>query len=277
MVGVTPITLATLQVIAAQNGYNLQHKDEAALALRDAVNNEILAAEAKKLGYEDDPEIRRYVKAQSVQKLLLATVDKDQRAAEPTDAELREYYEKNLKEFTPPTLARAQVLALLRRKGQEAAFEQKLDAVKTAIAAKQVPFSEMVNQFSDDPAAKTYAGITNWLVKGEANKQYPEAVLQAVFDAKDNTTITGPIEHNDWVYFVKLQDRRDGQTSGLDQAKAKIAQQLQRKKRLDAYNQFVATLEKSVSVQTFPEKVEAELKAVTKQSGPPLGPVRVVK
>jgi len=118
MVGETPITFATLQVIAAQNGYNLQHQEEAALALRDAVNNEILAAEAKKLGYEDDPEIRRYVKAQSVQKLLLATVDKEKRASSPTAAELREYYEKNVKEFTPPTLARAQLLALLKRKGR---------------------------------------------------------------------------------------------------------------------------------------------------------------
>ena len=274
MVGTEPITMASLQVIAAQNGYNLQIEKDRALALRDLVNHELLSLEAKKMGYEDAPDIRRHVKTQAVQKLLLATVDKEHQAAVPTEAELKAYYETNLKEFTPPTLAKAQILGLLRRKGQEAQFAQKLDAVKVAITAKQVPFSELVKQFSDDPAAQTYAGMTNWLVKGEANKQYPDAVLKALFDAKDTTEITGPIEHNDWLYFVKLAEKRDGQTSGFDQAKGQIAQQMMRRKRLDAYNAFVEQLQGGVPVQIFPDKVAAEIQAATKQSGPPMGPVR---
>lgn len=274
MVGTEPITMASLQVIAAQNGYNLQNDKDRELAIRDAVNNEILAAKARELGYENDPDIRRYVKSQAVQKLLLATVDKEHQGAVPTEAELKAYYDANLAQFTPPTLAKAQILALLKRKGQEPQFTQKLDAVKTALTAKEVPFSELVKQFSDDPAAQTYAGTTNWLVKGEANKQYPDSVLTAVFEAKDSTTIVGPIEHNDWTYFVKLAERRDGQSTAYEQAKPQIAQQLMRKKRLDAYNAFVEQLKGSVQVQTFPEKVAAEIQATTKQSGPPMGPVR---
>ncbi|MFZ4767343.1 MAG: peptidylprolyl isomerase [Roseimicrobium sp.] len=274
MVGTEPITMASLQVIAAQNGYNLQNDKDRELALRDAVNNEILAAKAKELGYEDDPDIRRYVKAQAVQKLLLATVDKEHQGAVPTEAELKAFYEANLKDFTPPTLAKAQILGLLKRKGQEPQFAQKLDAVKAAIAAKQVPFSELVKQFSDDPAAQAYAGMTNWLVKGEVNKQYPDAVLKAVFEAKDANEIAGPIEHNDWVYFVKQAELRDGKATGFDQAKGQIAQQMMRKKRLDTYNTFVEKLKSGVQVQRFPEKVAAEIQAATKQSGPPMGPVR---
>jgi len=275
MVGTEPITMAALQVIAAQNGYNLQVDKDRELAIRDAVNNEILAAKAKELGYENDPDIRRYVKSQAVQKLLLATVDKEHQGAVPTEAELKAYYDANLAQFTPPTLAKAQILALLKRKGQEQPFAQKLDAVKTALAAKQVPFSELVKQFSDDPAAQTYAGMTNWLVKGEANKQYPDAVLQAVFEAKDASAVVGPIEHNDWVYFVKQTELRDGKATAYEQAKAQIAQQMVRQKRLDAYSSFVEQLKGSVQVQTFPEKVAAEIQATTQQSGPPMGPVRV--
>ena len=141
MVGSEPITMASLQVIAAQNGYNLQNAQDRELAMRDAVNNEILAVEAKKLGYEDDPDIRRYMKSQAVQKLLLATVDKEHQGAVPTEAELKAFYDANTKDFTPPTLAKAQILGLLKRKGQEPQFAQKLDAVKSAIAAKQVPTS----------------------------------------------------------------------------------------------------------------------------------------
>ena len=275
MVGAEPVTMAALQVIAAQNGYNLQIDKDRELAIRDAVNNEILAAKAKELGYENDPDIRRYVKSQAVQKLLLATVDKEHQGAVPTEAELKAFYDTNTKDFTPPTLAKGQILGLLKRKGEEAPFTQKLDAVKAAMAAKQVPFSELVKQFSDDPAAQTYAGMTNWLVKGEANKQYPDAVLKAVFDAKDASEVVGPIEHNDWVYFVKQAELRDGKATAYEQAKAQIAQQMMRKKRLDAYNTFVEQLKGSVPVQTFPDKVAAEIQATTKQSGPPMGPVRV--
>jgi parvulin-like peptidyl-prolyl isomerase len=277
MVGETPITLATLQVVAAQNGYNLLNEKDRELALRDAVNTEILSTKAKELGYEDDPDIRRYVKTQAVQKLLLATVDKEHQGAVPTEEELKAYYEKNLKEFTPPTLAKAQILSLLKRKGQEPQFAQKLDAVKTAIEAKQVPFSELVKQFSDDPAAQTYAGMTNWLVKGEPNKQYPESVLIAVFGAKDTNSVVGPLEHNDWLYFVKLVEKRDGQATAFEQSRAKIAQQIMRQRRLEAYDRFVGQLKGDVPIQTFPDKVAAEIQAATRQSGPPMGPVRIAK
>jgi len=139
-----PISLASLQVIAAQNGYDLTNPEQAKLALRDAVNLEILAAEAKKRGYQEAPDIVRYVKTQSVQKLLLDTVDaKAAQPAQPSETELRAYYEQHASEFTPPTVARAQVFALLKRAGQEAAFQQKLDAVKQAVAAKDQAFGQL--------------------------------------------------------------------------------------------------------------------------------------
>lgn len=269
-----PISLASLQVIAAQNGYDLSNPEQAKLALRDAVNLELLAAEARKRGYHEDPDIVRYVKSQSVQKLLLDTVDAPgKQPAQPSDAELKAYYDQHQAEFTSPTLARAQILALLKRQGQEAAFQQKLDTVKNAIAAKQLPFGELVSQFSDDPAAKSYGGITNWLVKGEESKQYPKALLDAIFDSPDLVTISGPIEHNDWVYFVKAAEKRDGTVTPFEQAKSGIAAKIHRAKRLEAYDRYVSQLSDGAEVATFPEKVAEALKSSATQSGPPMGPV----
>lgn len=273
MVGSEPITYGSLQVIAAQNGYDLRDPKQVELALRDATNNEILAAEAKRLGYEDDPEIRRYVKSQAVQKLLLASVDSTQQAPQPpTEAELKAYYDANLAEFTPPTLARAQVLALLKRKDQESSFTQKLDAVKKAIESKEVPFTQLVEQFSDDPAAKGYGGTTNWLVKGEENKRYPQELVNQVFAAADDKTISGPIVHGEWTYFVKLQERRGGEATPFAQAKSGIERNLMRRKRLDAYNALVSSLQSKTKVQTFPDKVAAQIPKATEDSGPPAGP-----
>lgn len=274
-VGQSAITYQMLQRIAAQNSYDLADQKQAELALRDAVNFEILAAEALKRGYDQDPEIKHYVRTQAVQKLLQATVDTKAAPSKPlSDDELRAYFDANKKEFTPPTLARAQILGLLKRKGQETQLAQKIDAVKQAIEMKQMPFGEMVNQFSDDPAAKAYGGLTNWLVLGEESKQYPQAVVDALFAAKDSVSIVGPIEHNDWIYFVKLHERRDGSATAFDQAKAQIARQMERATRLEAYNEFVGTLEKDIKVESFPDKVREAVTASQKPSdGPPMGPV----
>lgn len=270
----TSISLASLQAIAAQNGYDLAKPEQAQLALRDAVNLELLAAEAKKRGYQEDPDIVRYVKSQSVQKLLLDTVDAPgHQPAQATDAELKAYYDQHLADFTSPTVARAQILAILKRPGQEAAFQQKVDAVKLAINSKEQPFSQLVSQFTDDPAAKNYAGITNWLVKGEESKQYPQALLDALFAATDLVSIAGPIEHNDWIYFVKVAERRDGITTPFEQAKADIARRMHRQKRLEAYDQYVNQLSDGKDVQTFPDKVAEAIKATATDSGPPMGPV----
>jgi peptidyl-prolyl cis-trans isomerase C len=276
-VGETPISLNSLQVIAAQNGYNLADPEQAKLALRDAVNLELLAAEAKKRGYHEDPDIVRYVKSQSVQKLLLDTVDAPgHQPAQPTDSELRDYYDKHPAEFTSPTLLRAQILALLRRSGREDEFQQKLVAVKAAIAAKELPFSELVTRFSDDPAAKNYGGLTNWLAVGEESKQYPPALIDAVSVLDDTTKVVGPIEHNDWVYFARVAERRAGVNTPFEQAKAGIATRIHRAKRLEAYDRYVSQLGDSAVVTTFPDVVAEALKAATSEtSGPPMGPVSV--
>lgn len=276
-VGSKPVTMRMLQRIAAQNGYDLREEKGRELAFRDAVNFELLAMEAEKRGYREHPDIEHYVKTQSVQRLLADTVDAGATRPEaPSEEALKDYYEEHLAEFTPPTMARARVLGLLKRQGQEAAFEQKLDAVKTAITAKAVPFGEMVAQFSDDPAAKAYGGMTQWLVRGQENKRYPQALIDAVFAASDPKEIHGPIEHNDWVYFVKLEEKRGGEAAAFEQSKARIAKQMERQQRLEAYDAFVAGLKSDeLKVETFPDKVEAALEAKQEGGGPPAGPVSV--
>jgi len=272
-VGEVPITFAELETVAAQNAYDLTDPAQREKALRDAVNAEILFAEARKAGYDEAPEIRRYVKAQSVQKLLLATVDSQQGGATPSEGEMRDYYEKHAAEFTPPTLARARILGLLKRPGQEAAFEEKLRAVRDSLAKGEVPFADLVATYSDDPAAQGYGGITNWLVAGEPHRMYPPDVIAAIFAAKDQATVAGPIAHQDWVYFVRLEERREGEAENYERAKPTILRQIQRQRRLEAYDQFVGELRGSAKVKTFPGVVDARLEASKNQAGPPMGPV----
>jgi hypothetical protein len=132
----------------------------------------------------------------------------------------------------------------------------------------------MVQQFSDDPAAKNYGGVTNWLEQGKANKRYPESVVNTVFAAEDKTKVYGPIEHNDWVYFVQLLEKRGGAAATFEQSKGRIAKQMERARRLERYDGYVAGLKsEDIQIVTHPDKVKEQVAEQSKSNGPPTGPV----
>jgi parvulin-like peptidyl-prolyl isomerase len=110
-------------------------------------------------------------------------------------------------------------------------------------------------------------------VKGEESKQYPKALLDALFAPTDLVSVAGPIEHNDWVYFVKAEERREGKVTPFEQAKTSIAQRMFRQKRLEAYDHYVSQLSDGTEVQTFPDKVAEAIKSNATKPGPPMGPV----
>lgn len=270
------IRFEDLRVVAAQNGHDLRKSADLALALREAIHQEVLALEARRRGYENDPEIRRYVRSQIVQRLLREMLDRPEAtAARPSDAELRAYYDKNLAEFTRPTVARAQVLALLRRAGDEETFPRKLAELQGAFQKPQANFGELVQHYSDDPAARTQGGLTPWLTKGEPSRFHPPALIEAVFSAPDTKAILGPVSHGSWVYFVRLQERRESVPTPFEQAKDTIARLIVRRQRAEAYDAYVNSLARAARVETWPEKIPALVEAETQTGGPPLGPVRV--
>lgn len=282
MAGERPITFTMLKVVAVQNAYNLEDPKERVLALRDAVNTEILASEAKRLGYEQDPEIQRLVKAQAVQKLLHATLDApDRKAPAPSQAELRAYYEANLSEFTPPTLGRGRVLALAKSQeenGAQGDYEKKLGEVTSAVqkTGGEKGFAKLIETHSDDAAARIQGGMTSWITKDQPNKRYPQVLIDALFDAADGQ-IMGPIETERWTYFVRREEYREGKPPRFEQVRSRIAQAMERQARLQAYDALVAGLKHQIPVETFPQAVTDALASdkAGASDGPPMGPVSV--
>jgi len=72
---------------------------------------------------------------------------------------------------------------------------------------------------------------------------------------------------------VRLEERRDGAAEAYETAKSSIALQIQRQRRLDAYDGFLGALRSDAKVRTFPEAIDGALEASNQQAGPPMGPV----
>lgn len=279
-VGSHAITQRMVERIAAQNGHDLREEDGRRMAMHDAVNFELLAIEAEKRGYREHPDLLHYVKSQSVQRMLADTVDSAAISNSVlTDAELEDYYRSHIEKFTPPRMARGRVLGLLKRPGSEHTYEQKLDAVVNAIASGQTPFSELVTQFSDDPAGSSQAGLTPWMAEDSENTRYPAKVVEALFESGDAGTIRGPIEHHSWTYFVQLEEIKGGEAAGFKESKQRIVRQMERARRLRSYAQFVDGIRDSdgVDIETFPERLEQALATESHSGGPPMGPVTLIE
>jgi len=71
----TPVTAVEVREMAMKNNRPIATKEGFEAALKDAVNFELLAAEAEKEGYQNDPEIRKLVKAMAVQRMLKEKVE----------------------------------------------------------------------------------------------------------------------------------------------------------------------------------------------------------
>jgi peptidyl-prolyl cis-trans isomerase C len=291
------VTAVQVREMAMKNNHPLATKEGFEAALKDAINFEVLAAEAAKQGYENDPEIRKLVKAMAVQRMLKEKVEAPAESARTqprpssasaqqelrpasaaiavTDEELNALYEKSKAEFTQPTLVRGQVLFVLSRKGKESDYKKKLADVKAAIAAK-TGFGDLVANFSDNPAAQTNGGMTNWLVAGQEDKQFPKEVTSALFAAKDANVIAGPIAAGQGSYWVKLAERREGKTMTFDEVRRVLHERVYRRKASAAYDEFVAGLAKDVKIERNAEGIAAMQKALADEAGgPPAGPVTI--
>lgn|GEM_PF-6316095 len=276
IVGETPILLADLQRVAAQNAYDLYDPDQRELAIRDAVNLELLAQEAKAKGFDQHPDILNYIRTESIRKLLAESVDApESRPDPPSESEIQDYYQAHTQEFTPPSLAKARVLALLKKEGEETSLEQKQQSLETAIQSKQFPFSTLVERYSEDPAAKLYGGMTGWLEEGKPSMRYPDQLIEAIFVAAEGREILGPLEEGNWIYYYQLEEKRGGAPMAYADVRSRISRQLQRRKRLEAYDAYVASLGTKQEVQLFPETADAALQRQQSAGGPPAGPVNL--
>jgi parvulin-like peptidyl-prolyl isomerase len=276
-----PISTAEVKEMALRNSHNVAKPEGFAAALQDAVNFELLAAEAEARGLAADPEVRKAIKTLLVQKLLQRASDPQTAATAAlptphvTQDELQAAYDKNKADFTQPTLVKGQILFLPAVKGKDEELRTKLAAIKADITAK-LPFGNLVAKHSNNPAAQSNGGQTGWLTEGQENKQYPQPVLTALFAAKQKEGITGPLTTPQGTYYFVLNDRREGKILSLPEVRRTIEERLLREKSRLGYDSYVASLSsKSEIVRDQAALTAAQAAFAAEAGGPPSGPVTV--
>ncbi len=172
-------------------------------SLNDLVDQRLAARKGREAGLDQDPTYQRRMAEFRKTRLLNQHRENLVRGMEPTEEELRAYYEAN----------RDRILVKEQRKIQMVVLPSKEQAeeIKAKIESGEITIYQAALDHSIDPNAKRTLGDFGWVAKGSG---FPE--LDAVTFALEPDTLGGPVESPAGWHLVKVTDVRDAHFTAFE-------------------------------------------------------------
>ncbi len=272
-VGDVSITLGQIEDEVNHQSPFMRVRFQNGTALREHVAEmirvELLAREAARRGFADDPEVTEAVRQTSVQLLIRHDFDDRITAATIPADDVREYYEQHPAEFNQPEMRRASQLVLATRLEADALVAQ-------AQAADARTFRQLVTDHSADTETRIRGGDLRYFdAEGHTpNAADPDVPIEAVHAAFALTTVgsvSGVIAEGDRFAIVQLTGLRAAEHRDLSDADAAIRTRLWRTTRQAALETFVDGLRARIPTVTHPELMLAiHMEAPERSSTDPL-------
>ncbi len=159
-----------------------------------------------------------------------------------SDAEVKDFYDKNQKEFSTKEQAHARHI-LLKTEQEALDIKAKLDAGE--------PFEALAKTFSQDPSAAQNGGDLGFFSKGD---MVPEFELAAF--TTELKKVTAPVKTQFGYHLIEVLERKEGSVQALDDTiKGQIKEFLTRQKQKDALTAVTEKLKTSVKVEQFPKNL----------------------
>jgi peptidyl-prolyl cis-trans isomerase C len=264
----TPITVAELQDrINKQSPYvrarytSLEQRKE---FLDTIIRFEVLAKEATRRGYDEDPEVVRTMKQVMIQRLLKEEFENRVKPEDISDDELRQYYQSHESDYNKPEEVRVSAIIVKdRTKAQKAASEARAPANQDTKA-----FRDLVEKYSEDEDTKARGGDLRFFAADATT--LPAEVVKAAFTLRNQGEVAGPIQTSQGYYIIKQAGLRKEIKKSFDEVKRQIQNRLFRDKRNEAMETFVADLKKSSKIEIRDASL-AKVKVDSSQPSP-VGP-----
>jgi parvulin-like peptidyl-prolyl isomerase len=153
---------------------------------------------------------------------LLHQEEVESRIVEPTEEEIRRYYESNRKDFVIP--ARVKMSLIWISEGQdgekrEQASKKAQEALTTLRGGTE--FTEAVKRYSEDYSAEAGGEIGQWIMQG----LLPRELNKAIFALKAGE-ISEAISSRNAIYIVKINERAEEEPISFDDARETIVAHL---------------------------------------------------
>jgi peptidyl-prolyl cis-trans isomerase C len=207
---------------------------------------ELLAAEARRRGLQNEPEVVDAAKKMMVQKLIQKEFDEKKSA--PAEAEVAEYYEKHKSDYVKPETTRLSDIFIAAPKGNPERAKKKKQAEEVLAKAKankptdSAAFIALVRQHSEDTKTKPVDGDMRFLTETDLTAQFSPPVTSAGAALKQLGDLSPVVETDQGFYILRFQGRQAAINHSLDQVKTQIQSRISFDKRQQNFNKFVETL-----------------------------------
>lgn len=205
--------------------------------LDSLIRFEVLAKEAERRGFQNDPEVVRTMKQVMIQKLMRDEFEVKLTPDAITDADIKKYYDEHVDEFVKPEEVRAAaIIVKTADQAKRVAIEAGSDAGQT-----NKGFRDLVAKYSADDETKLRGGDLRWMSADD--KELPAPVVKAAFALQNTGDVSGVIDDGKGSFWIlKQTGRRKAMTRSLDEASQLIRNKLYRERRVDAQKSFIDTL-----------------------------------
>jgi peptidyl-prolyl cis-trans isomerase C len=170
------------------------------------------------------------------------------KAADATDAEAKEFYEKNPQHFDQPDQVRAS--HILFRVEPDATPEKVTATLKKAegatARAKKEDFAKLAGELSEEPGAAERGGDLNFFPRKGA---MVEPFAEAAFKLQKGEVSPEPVRTEFGYHVIKVTDKKAGGKQPFDDAKPQIVAFLSRERKRVAIDEVIAGMRQKADVK----------------------------
>ena len=170
------------------------------------------------------------------------------KAADATEADAKDFYEKNPQHFETPEQVRAS--HILFRLTPDATPEKVTETMKKAeaavVRAKKEDFATLAGELSEEPGAKERGGDLSFFPRKGA---MVEPFAEAAFKLKKDEVSPDPVRSEFGYHVIKVTDRKAGGKQAFDEAKPQILAYLSREKKRIAIDDMIAAMRQKAEVK----------------------------
>jgi peptidyl-prolyl cis-trans isomerase C len=218
--------------------------------LESMVEFEVLAKEAARRGFAENPDVVRMLRQVMIQRLRQRVVEQKVKRSDITEQDVKAYYEKHRKQYNKPETVRISHILV----------KDKDTAVKVLAQVKKKgkdprAFRALVQKFSVDKATKRRAGDLRYFTRKD--KRVPKPVIEAAFKLEKRGEVAGPVKSDRGWHVIKLTHRRKAIRREVDDPKVKqqIVTRILRERRRQALNAYKKKLRKQAEVKIHEDRL----------------------
>ena len=219
--------------------------------LDSLVRFELLAEEAEKKGYQNDPDLIRMYKQWLVSRLVQKDFDPQHDAAAIPVEEVRAYYEAHKQEMVRPEQARAADVTVKT----EALAQKVAERARKLPKDKDSGFTDLVLGFSENGAAQRRGGDLGVLLRTGGNNQVPRAVIDAVFALENPGDIAGPVKAEDGYHVLRLTAKQPAAVPSFEEMEPQIRDKMNKERRDKGMAAWVERLKADAKIEIFEDKL----------------------